>query len=217
MSIRILLADDHALVRAGLRALLENMTDVVVVAEASNGREALEVIRSLQPDIALMDIEMPELNGVEATLRLSQDLARTKVIVLSMHEQETYVRNALRAGASGYLLKGSLPTELELAIRAVHRGERYLSPRISGRVIDGYVSEAGPGAADPLERLTSRQREVLQLVAEGHSTKDIAVRLNLSVKTVETHRADIMTRLDIHDVPGLVRLAVRAGLVNAQH
>ncbi len=196
--------------------MLGAMPDVAVVAEASNGREALARIHELQPDIVLMDIEMPELNGVEATARLSRESPRTKVIVLSMHAQEAHVWNALRAGAVGYLLKDSLPAELEIAVRAVSRGERYLSPRVSRQVIEGYVGETGTGAVDPLGRLTSRQREVLQLVAEGHSTKTIAHRLDLSVKTVETHRADIMRRLEIHDVPGLVRLAVRAGLVSDQ-
>jgi DNA-binding NarL/FixJ family response regulator len=217
MSIRILLADDHAIVRAGIRALLSHIPDMTVIAEAGNGREAIAAAQAHQPDVALMDIEMPELNGIDATTRIVRELPNTKVIILSMHDTEPFVRQALMAGAVGYVLKDSMPPELELAIRAVTRGERFLSPRVSKHVIDGYMAEGGAGPKDPVQKLTSRQREVLQLLAEGHSTKDIATRLTLSVKTVETHRADIMRRIDIHDVPGLVRFAMRSGLVGEHH
>ncbi|MEI6669457.1 MAG: response regulator transcription factor [Acidobacteriota bacterium] len=214
MPVRILLADDHALVRAGVRALLDGLHDIVVVAEAANGREALASAVALQPDVALMDIDMPELNGVEATARLKRESPRTRVIMLSMYDSDEYVWQALRAGAVGYLLKDSLPAELDIAIRAVSRGERYLSPRVSRFVIEAYVADPGGGLGDGADKLTSRQREVLQLLAEGASTKTIASRLAVSIKTVETHRSDVMRRLDIHDIPGLVRFAVRAGLVS---
>ena len=214
MPIHVLLAEDHVLVRAGIRALLQRLPDVVVVGEASTGREALALAGTLHPDIVLMDISMPDLNGLEAAARLTRDEPRTRIIILSMHAAEEYVRQALKAGAAGYVLKDAVPAELELAIRAVARGETFLSPGVSRQVMEGYVSGRGVETPHALERLTPRQREVLQLVAQGKSTKDIAFDLGLSVKTVETHRAQLMDRLDIHDVAGLVRLAVRMGLVD---
>ena len=214
MSIRILLADDHALVRAGFRALLEALPDIIVVAEASDGREALRLATEHKPDIVLMDIAMSELNGIEASARLVKALPRTHVVVLSMHANEEYVIQALRGGASGYVLKEADAAELDIAVRAVMRGERYLSPGVSRQVVDDYVRRLGPGEGS-LEQLTPRQREILQLIAEGHSTKDIARKLDLSVKTVETHRTQLMDRLDIHDVAGLVRFAIRTGVVSA--
>jgi DNA-binding NarL/FixJ family response regulator len=211
--IQILLVEDHVLVRAGIRALLQRLADVVVVGEASTGREALALAGTLHPDIVLMDIAMPDLNGLEAAARLAREEPRTRTIILSMHAAEEYVRQALKAGAAGYVLKDAAPAELELAIRAVARGETFLSPGVSRQVMDGYVSGRGAETPHALERLTPRQREVLQLVAESKSTKDIAFELGLSVKTVETHRAQLMDRLDIHDVAGLVRFAIRMGLV----
>jgi DNA-binding NarL/FixJ family response regulator len=210
---RILLADDHTLVRAGIRSLAEKMPGVEVVGEAGNGREALELIKSNRPSIVLMDIAMAGLNGLEAAARVIKDFPGVKVIILSMHANEGFVSQALRAGASGYLLKDAATTELDLALQAVSRGETYLSPAISRQVVESYLIGGG-ARPDPLAHLTSRQREILQLIAEGKSTKEIAFTLNLSVKTVETHRAQLMDRLDIHDVPGLVRYAIRVGLVS---
>jgi DNA-binding NarL/FixJ family response regulator len=209
---RLLLADDHALVRAGLRSLLEKMTGVEVVAEASDGREALELIKKKLPNLVLMDIAMPGLNGLEALARTTKEFTAMKVIILSMHANEEYALQALRAGACGYLLKDGAVAELELALRVVARGETYLSPRISKRVIDGYLERLGNQSA-PGGLLTARQREILQLIAEGQSTKEIAFLLGVSVKTVEAHRAQLMLRLGIHDVAGLVRYAMRVGLV----
>ncbi len=214
--IRVFLIEDHNLVRAGIRSLLENLPDVSVVGEASNGREALRQIRTDPPDIVLTDIAMAELNGMETTSRISKEHPRVRVIVLSMYANEEYVLQALRAGASGYLVKEAATSELELAIRAVAGGKSYLSPAVQGSVIDNAIDH--PDSSDRqkigLGRLTPRQREILQLIAEGHSTRQIAELLNLSVKTIETHRSQLMNRLEIHDVPGLVRFAIRVGLIS---
>ncbi len=212
-SVRVLLADDHTLVRAGIRSLLEAAGGIEVVAEAGDGREALGLIAKHRPDVALLDIGMPGLSGLEVARRSAQESPRTRVIILSMHADATYVRQAMRAGAAGYLLKGAAVVELPLAVRSVMRGEKYLTPRISQTIVDGFLRE-GQDEAGPLEGLTGRQREILQLIAEGKSTKEIALVLDLSVKTVETHRGRIMERLGIRDVPGLVRFAIRSGLVS---
>lgn len=210
-ALRILLVDDHALVRAGMRSLLRDIPGVEVVAEASDGGEALIQAERVRPDVVLLDIAMKGMNGLEAAARLRERLPETKVVILSMHTSEEYVLLALRAGASAYLIKDSATSELELALNSVMRGETYLSPAISRQVVDGYVQRVGSGiGADPL---TPRQRDVLKRIAEGRSTKEIAFDLNLSVKTVETHRAQIMERLGIRDVAGLVRYAIRSGLV----
>ena len=214
-AVRILLADDHTLVRAGIRSLLESVEGLTVVAESGDGREALELIVKHRPDVALLDIGMPGLSGIEVARRTAQESPRTKVIILSMHADATYVRQAMRAGVAGYLLKGAAVVELPFAVQSVMRGETYLTPRISQAVVDGYLRDGGDEPT-PLEALTDRQREILQLVAEGKSTKEIAHLLDLSVKTVETHRTRIMERLDIHDVPGLVRFALRAGLIQPE-
>ena len=213
--IRVLLADDHTLVRAGIRGLLAGLSGVEVAGEAGDGQEALRLAESLHPDVVLLDVGMPGLNGLEVAGRLVAMDADIRVVILSMHTSEEYVLRALRAGCAGYLLKASAVSELEVAVRAVANGDTYLSPAVSKRVVDDYVSRTG-GAADPLEALTPRQREVLQLAAEGHSSKEIAQRLSLSVKTVEAHRAQLMERLDIHDLAGLVRFAVRVGLVRPE-
>jgi DNA-binding NarL/FixJ family response regulator len=211
MTIRVLLADDHALVRAGIRSLLNAMTEVRVVGEASSGEEALDLAAREHPDVVLMDIAMKGITGLEAAARMRERAPSVRVVILSMHAGEEYVLQALRAGAAGYLLKDAATGELELALRSVMRGESWLSPAVSRQVVEGYVQRTG-GDATP-EVLTARQREVLRLVAGGKSTKEIAFFLNLSVKTVETHRAQIMDRLGIRDVAGLVRYALRTGLV----
>lgn len=213
--IRLLLAEDHTLMRAGIRALLEGLPNVEVVGEASTGPEALTLASLARPDVVLLDISMPELNGLEVTARLAKDDPGLRVIILSMHTDPVYVRRAFQAGAIGYLVKGADVPELSLAIRAAMRGESYLSPAISRDVVGEYCRQ-GAGVAAEVDVLTSRQREILQLVAEGNSTKDIARMLELSVKTVEAHRSEIMARLDIHDVTGLVRFAVRHGLVSPE-
>ena len=209
--IRVLLADDHSLVRAGIRSLLSAMTEVQVVGEAASGEEALELAAREHPDVVLMDIAMKGITGLEAAARMRDAHPAVRVVILSMHSGEEYVLQALRAGAAGYLLKDAATGELELALRSVMRGESWLSPAVSLQVVEGYVQRSGAEAAP--EVLTARQREVLRLVAGGKSTKEIAFFLNLSVKTVETHRAQIMERLGIRDVPGLVRYALRTGLV----
>jgi DNA-binding NarL/FixJ family response regulator len=213
-TIRVLLAEDHLLVRASLRSLLESVAGVEVVAEADDGRQAIEKATEYKPDIVLMDISMPGMNGMEATRQIAKALPEVKVVVLSMHTNEDFVLQALRAGASGYVLKGSPPQELEMAIGSVARGELFLSPAISKGLISVFLSQTADRAS-PLDQLTPRQREILQLVAEGKSSKEIARLLNASVKTVESHRQGMMDRLNIHDVPGLVRFAIRHGLVSS--
>ena len=210
--IRVLLADDHALVRAGIRALAQNLAGIEIVAEAVDGRDALALIKTHQPDLVLMDISMAGLNGLEATARVAKEYPNVRVIILSAHANEEYVWQALRAGAAGYLLKDAGTAELELALNAVARGETYLSPAVSKHVVADYVRRVG-GEPRTLELLTPRQREILQLVAEGQTTKEIARTLHISVKTVETHRMQLMERLDIHDVAGLVKYAIRTGLI----
>jgi len=207
--IRCLLADDHALVRAGFRSMLENVDDVDVVAEADNGRDALNLIERHRPDVVLMDIAMPGLNGLEAIEQASAEFPRVRIVVLSMHTNEEYVLRALNAGAAGYVLKDSDPAELNLAIRAAHRNETYLSPPVSKQVTD-YVRRTG-GRDSLFDRLTPRQREVLQLIAEGHTNRQIAQRLDISVKTVESHRTRLMKRLGIHDIAGLRIRRCRTG------
>ncbi|MDE1967755.1 MAG: response regulator transcription factor [Alphaproteobacteria bacterium] len=213
--IRIVLCDDHLLIRASLKSLIGEFPGIEVVGEASDGREALEHAGKLQPNVVLMDIAMPGLNGLEATRRLVKDYPQVRVVMLSMHADESHVLQALRAGASGYVLKGSAPRELEMAIEAVARGEIFLSPAISKHVIDVYLNRA-EGEINSLDLLTPRQREILQLIAEGKSSKQIAQLLEASVKTIESHRASLMERLDIHDVAGLVRYAIRHGLVSSE-
>jgi DNA-binding NarL/FixJ family response regulator len=211
-AVRVLLADDHTLVRAGLRKLLESIDGMEVVGECGDGLELLALAESLQPHLVLMDIAMPGLNGLEATARVTKQWPAIRVMILSMHQNEEYVRQALRHGAAAYLLKDAAPLELDMAIRAVLQGGTYLSPAVSKGVLNDYVQRLRGEDQEP-ELLTPRQREVLQLIAEGHSTKEVARRLDLSVKTVETHRSQLMKQLDIHEVTGLVRYAMRLGLL----
>jgi DNA-binding NarL/FixJ family response regulator len=207
--IRILLADDHAVVRQGFKMILAAQPDMEIVGEAANGREAVELAEQLRPDVVVMDVSMPELNGIEATRRLASLIPRARVVALSMHKDSVYVREILRAGARGYLLKDSGAADLVAAIRAVASGESYLSPAVSGAVLDDYRRHA----TNPIDLLTSREREVLQMLAEGKTNKEIAGVLNLSVYTVDAHRGRIMEKLNLHSIGELVRFAVRNGLI----
>ncbi len=211
--VRVILADDHTLVRAGLRKLLESVPNLTVVGEAQDGLELLSLVEQLQPDLVLMDIAMPGLNGLEAAARVTRGWPNIRILILSMHQSEEYVRQALRSGAAGYLLKDAAPLELELALKALLAGETYLSPAVSKGVVNDYVQRLRQDDT-PGSGLTPRQTEVLQLIAEGHSSKEIARRLGLAVKTVETHRSQLMKQLDIHEVAGLVRYAMRVGLIS---
>jgi len=211
--IRILLADDHNLVRAGIRALLAEIEGVTIVAETDNGRDALAIAIAERPDLVVMDISMKELNGIDATARIKAEVPSAQVLMLSMHTTEDFVRRALKAGASGYLVKDSAPLELKMAIEAIARGETFISSRVSRHLVTGLVDGAKPGESS-IESLTSRQREILQMVAEGKSTKEIAFILKVSGKTVESHRTALMERLGIRDVAGLVLYAVRNRLVS---
>jgi DNA-binding NarL/FixJ family response regulator len=213
-ALRVVLADDHALVRAGIRALLEKLPGIEVVGEADNGRQALELIKKTSPNLILLDISMAELGGLEALPRIVRDFPGVKVLILSGHANEEYVLRALRCGAAGYMLKEAAAEELGLAIKAVAQDKTYLSPSVSRTVVESYLQRAA-GEEGPIEQLTARQREVLQLIAEGKNTKEIASTLEVSVKTVEAHRLQLMARLNIHDVPGLVRYAIRSGLVSS--
>jgi DNA-binding NarL/FixJ family response regulator len=213
-TIRLLLADDHRLFRAGIRALLQTLGDVEIVAEAEDGREALRLAASRRPDVVLMDITMPNLNGLDAAARIVRDLPHTRVIILSMSADGDSVLKALRAGAVGYLVKNADPAELNLAIQAALRGERFLSSAVSEHVIAACLGRIEKERTS-LERLAPRQREVLQLVAEGHTTKGIATKLGISTKTAEAYRAELMKALDIHDIASLTRYAIRTGLVSA--
>jgi DNA-binding NarL/FixJ family response regulator len=208
--IRILLADDHAVVRQGFRMILGAQADMEIIGEAGNGREAVSMSEQLHPDVVVMDVAMPELNGIEATRRIMEQAPHTRILALSMHKDSVYVREILRAGARGYLLKDSIDVDLLAAVRAVGRGEGYLSPAVSDTVLSDYRKHV----TDPLDLLSSREREVLQLIAEGKTNKDIATALNLSVYTVDAHRGRIMEKLNLHSTSELVRFAVRKGLID---
>jgi DNA-binding NarL/FixJ family response regulator len=211
--IRVLLADDHKLVRAGIRALLQSVADVECVAEAADGREALRLVAAHHPHVALMDIMMPSLNGLDAAAQIVQAFPRTRVVILSMNVDEDSVLKAIRAGAAGYLVKTADPAELELAVRAVARGERFLSSAVSEHVLAACLNRVDKEQTS-IDRLTLRQREVLQLIAEGHTTKEIAHKLDIGARTAEAYRAELMKALEIHDVASLTRYAIRAGLVS---
>ena len=212
--IRVIVADDHHLVRQGIRALLEKADDIEVVGEAADGQEAVELVEQLVPDVLVMDMAMPRLSGNQAIGRVRALGVATRVVILSMYSDETLVGQALRNGARGYLLKRSVTEELLLAIRAASRGEIYLSPAISRSIVaDFLMLQADAEASNPFERLTSREREVLQLISEGHTNKAIAQVLKVSVKTVEKHRANLMSKLNVHDLAGLIRMAIQHGLV----
>jgi DNA-binding NarL/FixJ family response regulator len=211
--IRVLLADDHKLVRAGIRSLLERLPEMEVVAEASDGGEAIQLVEKYDPQIVLMDLAMPELNGLEATRHLTTKFPKVRVIILSIYSDEEHVYQSLRAGAAGYLMKGAATEELEFAIRSVARGETYLSPPVSKPVIMEYIRRTNVGLS-PREGLSPRQTQILKLIAEGQTTKQVALNLAISVKTVESHRSALMKRIGVRDVAGLVRYAVKVGLVD---
>jgi len=208
--ITVLLADDHTVVRQGLRALIDSQEDFHVVGEASNGQEALEMIRQLKPQVSVLDLMMPGMNGLEVTRQVWR---MTQVLILSMHANEAYVIEALRKGASGYVLKDATATELIQAIRVVVSGQRYLGSPFSDRAIAAYIERVKTGSLDPYDTLTTREREILQLVAEGHNSTVIAERLSISPRTVEAHRASLNRKLDLHSHADLIRLAVKKGLL----
>jgi DNA-binding NarL/FixJ family response regulator len=209
----IVLADDHHLVREGLRALLDAEEDLSVVGEAANGLSAVQMVEKLQPDMLIVDLMMPDLNGLEVTRHVNQYMSGIHIIVLSMHANEAYVLQALRNGASGYVLKESRADELVHAVREVIAGRHYLSPPLSERAIEMYVEKSQSATLDPYETLTTREREILHLTAQGHSATEIATRLSVSPRTVETHRANLMRKLDLHTQTDLIRYALRRGII----
>ncbi len=213
--IRVLLAEDHTIVRQGIRSLLDDEAGIEVIGEAEDGREAIQMTQQLLPDVVLMDIAMPGLNGLEATRQVKALFPEIKVLILTMHADEEYVYQILRAGASGYVVKKAAVTELVLAIQAVYRGDSFLSPSISGKVIEEYIRKAEAMTVNRYDRLTDREREVLQLIAEGHSSQEIAELLHITEGTVRSHRASLMDKLDIHSAAGLTRYAIRKGVITS--
>lgn len=211
--IRVVVADDHHIVRKGIRGLLEETDDIEVIGEAQNGQEAIELTERLKPDVLLIDIAMPRLNGIQATERIRDMGLATQVVILSVHSSRLLVRQALTSGARGYLLKKSVLEELLLAVRAAKDHETYLSPAISGVVMEGFLSQSDAREENPLGQLTPREREVLQLISEGHTSSAIAQMMDISINTVDKHRANLMSKLDIHDIAGLTRLAIQYGLI----
>lgn len=209
-NIKIVVVDDHTIVRQGLKMILAAQPDIEVVGEAANGREAVDLVQKLKPDIVLMDVAMPELNGIDATRRMVEANSRLKILVLSMHKEAVYVREILRAGARGYILKDAIDTELLSAVRSVARGDGYISPAVSGALLNDYRKDV----TDPADLLSNREREVLQLIAEGKTNKEIAGKLNLSVYTIDSHRGKIMEKLNLHSTGELVRFAIKHGLTD---
>jgi len=216
MSIGVLLVDDHAIIRDGLRSLLEKQQDMEVLADTNEGRKAVELVREMSPDVVIMDVTMAGLNGIEATRVITAEFPKVKVVALSIHSQRRFIAEMLSAGAAGYVLKECLFDELFEAIQAVAAGGRYLSPRIVDVVVEDYVKRLSTTADSPLAALTGREREVLQLVAEGKSTKEIALDLYVSTKTIEANRRQIMEKLDVHSVAELTKCAVREGLTTLE-
>jgi DNA-binding NarL/FixJ family response regulator len=217
MQIKVFLADDHAVVRDGLRFMLEAQADIIVVGEAADGLQAVEQVRKLKPDVVVMDIAMPQLNGIEATRRILEEFPRTRVVILSVYSTAEHIYRALEAGARGYLLKESAGAEVVKAVRVVHAGRRYLCDKIADTMIDTYiVQREAAEAKSPLERLSIREREVLQLVVEGKSSKEIAGILHLSPKSIETYRSRLMQKLNVHDIPSLVKFAIQHGLTTLE-
>lgn len=216
MTIRIILADDHTIVREGIRSLLDKEDDIEIIAEATDGRAAVELTTNLNPDVVVIDLAMPNMSGIEATQKICNKLTDVKVVVLSMHSDKRFISRALKAGARGYMLKDCAAEELIRAIRAVIANEIYLSPKIASSVVEGYLNHISTISSGPLSMLTSREREILQLVAEGKNTRDISTILELSVKTVETHRQRIMFKLNIDSIAGLTKYAISEGLASME-
>jgi DNA-binding NarL/FixJ family response regulator len=217
MNIRVFIADDHAVVRDGLRMILEAQEDITVVGEAADGRQAVDQVLKLKPDIVLMDIAMPDLNGIEATQQILNSSPSVKVVILSIHSSNEHISRALKAGALGYVLKESAGKEVVQAVKTVYLGQRYLCQKISEAVIGDYINlQEGAPARSPLNRLSAREREVLQLIAEGKTSKEIGQMLLLSPKTVETYRSRLMVKLGIKDVPGLVKFAIQHGITSLE-
>lgn len=213
--VRIVLADDHTIMRHGLRLVLERQPDFAVIGEANNGREAIDIVVRENPDVAVMDIAMPLLNGIEAAKRIAEERIKTAVVILSMHSDESYILKALRAGARGYLLKDSAEIDLIQAIRAVSAGKAFFSPAVSSVLADDYLRQIQQqGVEDPYELLTARERELLQLIVELKSTKDIAGLLGISPRTIDTHRGNLMQKLNVHSIPELILYAMRKGLIS---
>ncbi len=215
--ITILLVDDHDILRGGLAAVLNNESDMEVVAEAEEGRSALDMVRQYKPDVAVMDVTMPHLNGIDATSQICKEFPDTRVLALSMHGESKFVSRMLEAGAKGYLTKNCTPEELTNAVRTVHSGKVYLSPKIATVVIQDYIGPDKPNSGASLNSISSREREVLQLFAEGKTTKQIAMMIHLSPKTIETHRSHIMDKLDIHSIAELTKFSLREGLTSLEH
>lgn len=213
---RVLLADDHPIVRAGVRLLLENETDIEIVGEADNGLKAVDMAQKMQPDVVIMDISMPDLDGFEATRRITQTCPNTRVLVLTMYDSEEHFFEILRAGAAGYVPKKAAPTDLISALRSVHSGGVFIYPTVARSLVNDYLRCAEAGERDSLNSLTDRERQVLRMIAEGMSNRAIAEALVLSVKTVEHHRANIMEKLGLHSRTALVKYAIRKGLVDVQ-
>lgn len=215
MNIKVLLADDHTIVRKGLRVLLDDDDAMEVIAEAEDGHQAVDMARELRPDIVVMDISMPGLNGIEATQRITTDLPATRVVVLTMHGNKEYIQRLFQAGASGYLVKKNAPQELVQAIKVAHGGDKYLSPSLSATVVDSYITRTdSESPVDAFSELTPREREILQLIAEGKSTREAAELLVISVKTVETHRSNLMQKLELDSTVDLIKYAIRNGLIS---
>jgi DNA-binding NarL/FixJ family response regulator len=214
--IKVIIAEDHTIVRKGLCALLQGEPDIEVIGEAENGREAIKIVETLLPDVVLMDIAMPGLNGLDTTRQLKKRFPKLKILILTMHDNEEYIFETLRAGASGYLIKRSAPNELISAIHSVYRDESFLSPAISKKVIEGFVQSGGQAVIEDEDymKLTVREREVLQLIAEGNTNREIARLLHISIKTVESHKAHIMEKLDIRNIAELTQYAIRKGLIS---
>jgi DNA-binding NarL/FixJ family response regulator len=217
MSIKILLADDHHIIRQGIRALLEAQKDFEIVAEADDGRTAVKLVRQHNPDVIIMDVSMPDLNGIDATRQILRETDKAKVIALSMYSDKRFIKGMLEAGASGYLLKNCVAAELISAIRSVMKGQKYLSPQILGEVVEGYLEHLSGNKAESDSPLSSREREIVQLVAEGKDSRQIAECLHISPKTVESHKRRIMEKLEIHSVAMLTKFAIRQGLTSVDH
>ena len=216
-NIRILLADDHAIVRAGIHALLDSQDDFEVVGEAEDGRKTIDMVQQLQPDVVVMDIAMPDMDGLEATQRIRAEFPEVRILALTMHEDERYFFQAIHAGASGFIIKGAPPSDFIAAIRSVSQGQAYLSPSLTGKLLDDYLRRAKDATGkDTYDELTDREREIVRLIAKGHTGREIAELLGVSIHTVERHRQKVMAKLDLHNRAGLIKYAIRRGLIELE-